>query len=514
MSLGTSLVYCLKNLSMRKFLFNLFFFLVAIKAFCQLTVEKHFSDHMVLQRDQPVSVSGYTLANAQVTLEFGDVHLQATADGNGRWSLLLPAQKAQHNSQSLVIRSSDQQLTFEDIVVGDIWLLIGQSNMEFELQAEAHYQMEKNNLDHPLLRFYNPSFAGKYIFNRHFKDSVLNRLTPELFYTAVDWKVSDATSAPSISAVGYYFARRILATEKVPIGLIHLAIGGAPIETFISKQAFKEHPEFYLKAKGNWLYNDALADWVRERGRQNVGKRFIYADCNGPNHAYKPGFAFKSGVQPLKGFPIKGVLWYQGESNAQEMDRVMEYNALQKLMVAEYRELWKQPELPFYYAQLSSIDTLQYKGQLWPVFRNQQRLFLQQTKNTGMAVTSDVGAKHDVHPRDKKTVGERLSLWALRDVYHHDITVSGPLVSKATYRRGQLIVDFTSVGKGLVCKGKRLLGFYVDGKAVQAQIKGKRVLIKVQEKPKEVAYGLSSFSRGNLINKEGLPASTFIVRVE
>src|SRR5690606_12051940 len=124
-------------------------------------------------------------------------------------------------------------------------------------------------------------------------------------------------------------------------------------------------------------------------------------DNHGPNHSYKPGFAFTSGIKPLKDFPIRGVLWYQGESNAQEIDRVVEYNMLQKLMVSELRDLYKQPDLPFYYVQLSSIDTLHYKGQLWREFRNQQRLFLQENKDTGMAVTSDVGAKNDVHPRDK-----------------------------------------------------------------------------------------------------------------
>lgn len=499
---------------MHKFLICLLFLIVGIKAYSQLTVEKHFSDHMVLQRDHPISLSGNALANSQVTLEFGEVHLKTTADSNGKWILQMPAQKAQNTGAPLIIRSKQQQITFENVVIGDVWLLIGQSNMEFALEQEAHFQSEKNSLFNPLLRFYNPSFAGKYVYNRHFKDSLLTRLTPELFYSNVQWQLSDSLSAPSMSAVGYYFAREIIASENIPIGLMNLAIGGAPIETFISEKGLKENPEFHHKVSGNWLYNDALPEWIRERGQQNVGKRFIYSDNHGPNHSYKPGFAFTSGIKPLKDFPIRGVLWYQGESNAQEIDRVTEYNMLQKLMVSELRDLYKQPDLPFYYVQLSSIDTLHYKGQLWPEFRNQQRLFLQETKNTGMAVTSDVGAKNDVHPRDKKTVGERLSLWALRDQYHHNITVSGPLVSQVKYRGNQIIIDFTSVGKGLTFKGDRLKGFYVDGRPVEAKIKGNSVLIKVAKKPEEVAYGLASFTRGNLINKQGLPASSFIISLE
>lgn len=499
---------------MHKFLICLLALIVGIKAYSQLTVEKHFSDHMVLQRDQPISLSGNALANSQVTLEFGEVHLKTTADSNGKWILQMPAQKAQNTGAPLIIRSKQQQITFENVVIGDVWLLIGQSNMEFALEQEAHFQSEKNSLFNPLLRFYNPSFAGKYVYNRHFKDSLLTRLTPELFYSNVQWQLSDSLSAPSMSAVGYYFAREIIASENIPIGLMNLAIGGAPIETFISENGLKENPEFHHKVSGNWLYNDALPEWIRERGQQNVGKRFIYSDNHGPNHSYKPGFAFTSGIKPLKDFPIRGVLWYQGESNAQEIDRVMEYNMLQKLMVSELRDLYKQPDLPFYYVQLSSIDTLHYKGQLWPEFRNQQRLFLQETTNTGMVVTSDVGAKNDVHPRDKKTVGERLSLWALRDQYHHNITVSGPLVNQVKYRGNQIIIDFTSVGKGLTFKGDRLKGFYVDGRPVEAKIKGNSVLIKVAKKPEEVAYGLASFTRGNLINKQGLPASSFIISLE
>jgi len=491
----------------------LLFFCMLTKAYSQLTVDKHFSDHMVLQREQPITLGGNALPEAVVRVDFGAVHEQTTADSNGHWSLVLPGQKAQNTGTALVVSSDEEQIRLEDVLVGDVWLLIGQSNMEFELQGEAHYGQEKKELHHPLLRFYNPSFAGKYIYNRHYKDSVLNRLTPELYYSAVNWHVSDSTSAPSMSAVGYYFAQRIIAKENVAIGLIHLAIGGAPIESFISEEALVSDSEFDQKVNGNWLYNDALPDWIRERGRQNVGKRFIYGDQHGPNHSYKPGFAFTSGIKPLEGFPIRGILWYQGESNAQEIDRVMEYDKLQQLMLSELRTLWKLPELPFYYAQLSSIDTLRYKGQLWPQFRNQQRLFLSNTKNTGMAVTSDIGAQHDVHPRDKKTVGERLSRWALRDVYHHEITVSGPLVRKVDYSNNKLVLHFDAVGKGLTFEGDRLLGFYVDGKAVQARIKGRTVVIPVKEKPNEVAYGFASFSKGNLTNKEGLPASSFILEV-
>lgn len=503
-----------KKLSMNKAItFCLVFLCMGLKSYCQLSVDKHFSDHMVLQREQPVTLSGNAEPQAKVIINFGAIHLQTTTDTNGYWSVVLPKQKAQSKGVSLVVASKEEQITYDDILIGDIWLLIGQSNMEFELKGDMYYEEEKKKLHQPLLRFYNPTFGGKYIFNRQFKDSVLNLLTPEHFYSAVDWQVSDSSSAPSISAVGYYFARKIIDSVNVPIGLIHLAIGGAPIETFISTKALA-NSEFSKKIKGNWLYNDSLPDWIRERGQQNVGEKAIHSDQLGPNHGYKPGFAYDSGIKPLEDFPIRGILWYQGESNAQEIGRVMEYNKLQKLMLSELRALWKNPKLPFYYAQLSSIDTLRYNGQLWPIFRNEQRLFLNSTKKTGMAVSSDIGTKHDVHPKNKKTVGERLSLWALRDVYHFDCTVSGPLATKAVFKNKQIVIYFQSIGKGLSFKGAHLLGFYLDGKAVQAQIRGNTVVISAEQKPHKVAYGFASFSLGNLTNKEKLPASSFILDVQ
>lgn len=487
---------------------------VTLKTYSQLTLDKHFSDHMVLQRDQPITLSGRTEAEALVMVEFMDEKYQSHADKTGNWSVVLPKQQVQRTGQSLVIRSKKQQIRLEDILIGDVWLCIGQSNMEFALEQEKHYAEEKDKLHRALLRFYNPTFAGKYIYNKQFTDSVLELLTPEKFYSTVDWEVSSAESAPSMSAVGYYFATSIIEATTIPTGLINLAIGGAPIETFIPADALANHPEFSTMTKGNWLLNDALPVWVRERGKQNVGKKALFADKLGANHAYKPGFAFTSGIEGLAKFPIRGILWYQGESNAQEMDMVMQYNALGQLMLQEYRDLWKMPRLPFYYTQLSSIDTIKYQGQLWPEFRNQQRLFLTQTKNTGMVVSSDIGARHDVHPKDKRTIGQRMSRWVLRDVYGHNITASGPLVTTAKYRKNKLEIHFKFIGEGLTFEGDNLLGFYVDGNSVKAQIKGTKVVISLENKPKEVAYGLAPFSLGNLSNKEGLPASSFILKIE
>src|SRR5690606_12287937 len=240
----------------------------------------------------------------------------------------------------------------------------------------------------------------------------------------------------------------------------NLSIGGAPLESFINKETLLSHPVFKTKAIGNWLENEDLPVWIRERGKQNLAGN---SDEN-LNHAYKPGFAYQSGIAPIIQFPVAGILWYQGESNAQEIERVLEYKDLQKLMVDDYRKEWNSPELPFYYVQLSSIDTLQYRSHYWPEFRNEQRIFLYETKNTGMAVSSDVGNKNDVHPADKKTIAERLAKWAKYDYYgNRNILPSGPLPVEAMFSGEKIIIKFEYTGSGLKTAGmESLRGFSID----------------------------------------------------
>jgi sialate O-acetylesterase len=214
--------------------------------------------------------------------------------------------------------------------------------------------------------------------------------------------------------------------------------------------------------------------------------------------------------------PIKGVLCYQGESNAQEIERVNEYAALSALMISDYRNQWGNPKMPFYFVQLSSIDTVQYKGQLWPNFRDEQRKMLQLIPNSGMAVTSDIGFRNDVHPTNKKDVGARLAQWALAKTYRQNIIHAGPLARNAKYKSGNLIVKFKNMRAFLsTSDDKSLRGFSIDGKNdVPASIRNKRVIIPLTEKPETIYYGWKSFTDANLINSEKLPASTFKLEVE
>ena len=485
-------------------------------ATAQLQLAKIFSNNMMLQRDKPIVVWGKTAPGNTVNASFANTKGTTVAQQDSVWKIILPLQKAQAVPQTLTVQSGQQTISINNILIGDIWLCMGQSNMEFPMQREMYYKEAMKSSHQPLIRLYNPTYAGKNIFGTPYSDSVVQLLNENEFYKG-QWQSCDSNSFKTMSAVAYHFGKNIAAQTGVPIGLINIAIGGAPLEAFIDPDALLQDSRFNNKVKGDWLLNEALPVWIRERGKQNVGAlQNIPTDNNGKYHAYKPGFACKAGILPLLNIPIKGILCYQGESNAQEMERVNEYGALSALLIKDYRKKWGQPALPYYYVQLSSIDTLKYSGALWPQFRDEQRKMLTLIPNSGMAVCSDIGFKDDVHPANKKEVGIRLSYWALNKNYGKAVIPSGPLPQKATYKNGVLTVSFMYAGKGLqTSDGKTLNGFSAEGNVpLVATIQNNKVLIQLPNKPKFIYYGWKSFSDGNLVNSELLPASTFKIKVE
>ncbi len=488
--------------------------ITVLRADAQIWLNPIFTDNMVIQRDKPVVFFGKATPGTKVTATFARESGKAVAGKDSLWKVVLPKLSASHTGRQAVIQGRSSKIILKNIVVGDLWLCIGQSNMEWPLKNESHYNKD-HNYRNDNIRFLNPTYAGKSIFGTKYNDSLVQRLQQKQFYKG-QWEVCDNNSIRDMSAVGYYFADAVYDKVKVPIGLINLSIGGAPLETFIRSGLMSTHPVFKEKVKGNWLYNASLPVWIRERGVQNVeGVPGVPSDALGPDHAYKPGYAFENGVEPITHIPIKGILCYQGESNAQEMDRVLEYPLLQKIMIADYRRLWGDALLPYYFVQLSSIDTLHYKGGLWPEFRDAQRISQLQISNSGMAVCSDMGAKNDVHPRNKKDVGERLARWALNGTYKQNILPSGPLPLSANYRDGKIVVRFRFVGQGLkTSDAAALRGFSIDGiHPATAIIRNNQVEIQTGKKPAYIYYGWEPFSTANLINADLLPASTFKINV-
>ena len=274
----------------------------------QLKLAKIFSDDMLLQRNQPVWIWGKAIPGKSVQVLFANEKRNTLVQSDSSWAVIFNKQKASIQPQSFSVISGDEKIVIKNILIGDLWLCIGQSNMEWPMQKEMHYKDALPNSRQPLMRLYKPTYAGKNSYNVLFTDSIIQNLATENFYKG-QWQTCDSNSFKTMSAVAYYFGKELAENINIPVGLINISIGGAPLETFISNEALKNSQQFADKLKGDWLTNDALPVWIRERGKQNVGSlTSVPKDEYGNNHAFKPGFAYEAGIAPILILPIKGIL--------------------------------------------------------------------------------------------------------------------------------------------------------------------------------------------------------------
>ena len=479
-----------------------------------------FGDGMVLQRGQPIRVLGTAQPNSRITLRLGDQTAETQADADGRWRQTFPARAADPKPTALTAQEPGQpDAVIRDILIGDVWLCAGQSNMEFPLSRDAEAKQELPQAALPLVRIRNHSFAGQYRFAAPLDAATVARMTTRSFY-AGRWEPCTPKTAAPTTAVGYYFAKRLSTETGVPIGLVNYAVGGAPIEAFISREALAGDAMFRKKVTGNWLTNESIeGSFVRLRGQQHLGKATDAPgdDC-GPNHGYKPGFAWAAGPAGITSFPLKGVLWYQGESNAIRPLDVAEYGALMQLLVADWRRRWQQPNLPFYWVQLPSIN--EPARQFWPEFREAQRQLTQSIPATGMAVALDVGTPKDVHPRQKRPVGERLAGLALRDLYgRQDLVAEGPIALSAQQSGQTLRIRFRSAA-GLKFSGEttplieiRPANSSVFQAVRGARVEGEAVVVETAGRVVEVRYAWHMNAVAALRNGADLPAGPFVLKV-
>ncbi|MDE0896691.1 MAG: sialate O-acetylesterase, partial [Planctomycetota bacterium] len=349
----------------------------------------------------------------------------------------------------------------------------------------------------------------------------LEGLAPDSFAKG-KWSLCTQDTLPSMSAVAYYFGAALHERLDVPIGLVDLAAGGTPIEAWISRDALAASPATKnIAGPGNWLDNPALGDWCRERARQNLSRAMetteaIPGDDLGPNHAFKPGFLWQTAVAPITRLPIRGVLWYQGESNAGSPSRVEQHAALFPLLISDWRRQWRDERLPFLFVQLPSMGR-----PYWPVFREQQRGFSSQIKHVGMAVTIDVGHPTDVHPRRKKPVGERLAALAMHIAYGGPQPSTGPLVQSARAKDVTVSLHFSNTGGGLTTSdGQPPIGFEIldatgASHAVRASIEGDFILLELPKDAKgvEARFAWAPVPGCNLVDGRGLPASPFRILI-
>ena len=459
-----------------------------------------FCDRMVLQRNVPLTIKGIADAGEEVTLKlegpFQTIRKTAVTSGNGRWEMNLNPMEAAEGLR-LTITGGDRKLVFEDVAVGEVWLCSGQSNMAFRLceSADAGYLTDDSGL-----RFFDMKARWNTYAARWDEDAVaaVQRLE---YYCPASWEYCCAESSHDFSAVAYHFGRMLRDSLDVPVGLICNAVGGSACESWIDRTTLETEFPAILR---NWMGNDFIQDWVRGRAALNIG----YPESGATRHPYEPCYLFESGIAPLEGYPVKGVIWYQGESNAHNFEA---HKELFPLLVSSWRTFWNNPDMPFHFVQLSSLSRPS-----WPWFRDSQRRLAESVPHCGMAVSSDVGDSLDVHPRLKKPVGERLARLALHHDYGAGITPSGPRFVKAVCSNGIISLEFEHAEGLNTSDGKPLRCFETAGedgifRPVEARIEGEQVIIETGDGiPHQIRYAWQSFTRANLVNKDGLPASTFL----
>lgn len=458
-----------------------------------------YTDNMVLQRDTPLDIHGTANTGEKVTVSIASQKVTAVANNRGEWSVRLQP-LAVGTDYTLTVQAGKQKKEFRHVAAGEVWLCSGQSNMAFRLDQAVTGKRDIALADDPDLRLFDMKARWE-TYDVAWPASCLDSLNHLQYFHETSWKGTSPETAARFSAIAYYYGKMLRDSLKVPVGLICNAVGGSPAESWIDRNTLETKFPAILK---DWLHNDFIQGWVRGRAAKNLANDSTRLG----RHPYEPCYLYESGILPLQQYPIKGVIWYQGESNAHNMEA---HEQLFRLLVDSWRANWKNQQMPFYFVQLSSLNRPS-----WTWFRDSQLRLMKSIPNTGMAVSSDYGDSLNVHPVNKQPVGERLARWALNRTYGYAITPSGPVFESVTRDGEALVVQF-AYGDGLrTSDGKSPSCFEIaeeDGLyyPAQAEIEGNRVRLTCPQlkSPRYVRYAWQPFTRANLVNKDCLPASTF-----
>jgi len=443
-----------------------------------------FGDHGVLQRDRPVTVWGTADPGERITVRVAGHGASTTTSADGRWSVELPPLKAGGPHVLQVI--GKRTVRIEDVLVGEVWVCSGQSNMQWPVGQSRDAKEEIAAADHPRIRLLTvPRRAA---------------VEPQEDVEA-RWTACAPDTVGPFSAVAYYFGREIHEALGVPVGLINTSYGGTPAEAWT--------PVAALRADASLA--GIVDDWERRIAaeKERSGKDLSL-------HAHRPGNLYHAMVAPLVPLSVRGVIWYQGESNA---GRAWEYRTLFPAMIRAWRDAWKREDLPFYFVQLANFRKRAEKpgDSAWAELRDAQLLTLRTVPHTGMAVTIDVGDADNIHPKNKQDVGRRLSRWALHDLHGKEVVVSGPLYRAMETKGAKVVLSFDHVGGGLRAGGgESMEGFAIAGEErvfvpALARIEGETVVVFSPEvvQPVAVRYAWADNPACDLENAEGLPASPF-----
>ena len=507
---------------MMKQYFSLLLMLLAWSvAKAELTLALPFGDHAVLQHGKPLPVWGTADAGAEISVKLGEKILKTNASDAGEWKVEFPASKPSKNGTVLEVSSGADSIVRKDLLFGDVWLASGQSNMAWMLKQCASGKDAISNAGDQHLRLFRMS-GTLHPGSKKYSVEFLKKMTPENYYATEGWQADGPESAPPFSGVAYFFAKKLRKELDIPVGVICLAVGGTPMEAHMPRSAFLGDDDLAPLLE-KWWSNPSYPKWCRGRAALNLTKWNVApaSETAGmdPPHPFAPTYLWRAGVQRVIPFPVKGIIWYHGESNAGKdgtpaASRDGSLNKKKfKLLIESWRSAWGDENLPVYYVQLPGMN------RQWSVFREMQLEVSKEVKHVGMAVTIDVGHPTNVHPAQKLPVGERLARLALAGVYGKDNVPTGPIYesSKAMDGKiGRVVIRF-SHGEGLkTSDGKSVRGFEiagVDKKFLPARVFIYKDRVEVSHEkmstPVAVRYGWANDPDCNLVNAEGLPASPF-----
>ena len=471
----------------------------------EVTLPKIIADHMVVQREMPVHVWGMAAPGEEVSVSFRGETRSSKTGRLGRWSVYLPPGEAGGPFQLTVRGPAAQNIILDDVLVGDVWVASGQSNMEFEMHKAATAAEDLPHAANPHIRL----LMVKRNAAEYAQDDI-----------ATDgWAASSPEVAKDFSAVAWYFAREIEQREHVPVGVIDSTWGGTLGESWTRLTALGEDASLapLFVTRGKMTDHEADSQFEDKDRKLQVeeakaqGKPVPQFPWHPPLAIWGPGLLWNGMIAPLTPFPIRGVIWYQGESNS-ALARAPLYNRLFRTMIEDWRRQWGVGDFPFLYVQIANFKSTSLED--WATLREQQLRTLELC-NTAMAVTIDIGNPVDVHPTNKVDVGNRLARAARALSYGEAIEYSGPLFRQATPEGNAIRVWFNHA-KELTTKTGELTGFEVagaDGKFVAAtsRIDGVTLMVSSAEvaEPVFVRYGWANSPDCNLFNGEGLPASPF-----
>lgn len=483
--------------------------IASCQCFGQLHISEIFQDNMVLQENTDVPIWGQAKPHVKIviTADWLDSEKNAFADENGNWTVYLPTPEASFSQRTFGIKSEDDEVKYSNILIGQVWLCSGQSNMAFSLDRTERANEEIAKADFPNIRL----FQGKPVYSDQPRDAIQG-----------SWQPCKPDTAAKFSGVGYYFGKELFQKLHKPIGLINLSWGGTPVEAWMRPEAIAKTPEFEQYLKTLWARRDEKYPQLKQQYDRAI-EQWQQASQSGqempkPNMPlelrlyFKPSYCYNGMIAPIKGFAIAGVIWYQGEANTPSSVYPYYCEAFTE-MIRDWRNLWRQ-DFPFLYVQLAASTG--YKMGVAHVRQAQMRT-LDKVPNVGMAVTMDIGDANDHHPLNKRDVGYRLSLWALKNAYGcQSIVPSGPIYLSKKVEGNKIRLFFDYVGDGLMAKNGELTDFAVCGPdhrfyPAKATIDSNTILVWSEHvpQPEHASFAWCEYAEPNFYNKNGLPASPF-----